>query len=214
MNEQIPLANTIIEAETSRFGRRDAAENRRRLLETAERLFAQYGVEAVNMADVALEAAVGKGTLYRNFANKGELCLALMDTQLKEFQDQQLARMRQMAEERVPYLEQLGEFLESLVAFTEIHMPLLCEVQQYSESLDAGDVQRPHYWQYMTVYGLLRKAVEAGELPEDLDRAYMAEALLAPLAVHTFRFQRQTHNFSLDRISAGLRTLLDGLGRL
>jgi AcrR family transcriptional regulator len=214
MNDQIPLANAVVETETSRCGRRDAAENRRRLLETAERLFAEHGVESVNMADVAQEASLGKGTLYRNFANKGELCLALMDTQLKEFQDQQLADMRHMTTEQVPYLEQLGQFLESLVAFTEVHMPLLCEVQQYSESLDAGDVQRPHFWQYMTVYGLIRKAVEAGELPEELDSAYVAEALLAPLAVHTFRFQRQTLNFSLERISAGLRTLLDGLGCL
>ncbi|HSM56398.1 MAG TPA: TetR/AcrR family transcriptional regulator [Candidatus Sulfomarinibacteraceae bacterium] len=214
MNKNIPLPNAFPPSESGRAGRRDAAANRVRILETAERLFAERGVPQVSMADVAQEARVGKGTLYRNFANKGELCLSLMDTQLQAFQDEQLSRMRAMSRQEVPYLQQLGQFLEALVAFTERHMPLLYAVQQHSDALDEAEVQRPHFWQHMTVHGLLRQAVAAGELPDDLDVPYTTEALLAPLSPQTFRFQREILGFDLERIAGGLRQLLVGLGRL
>lgn len=194
--------------------RRDAAANRARILNVAEELFAKHGVPAVNMADIAEAAGVGKGTLYRNFSNKGDLCLTLLDTQMREFQDRRLEEMRRQAEDGVSYLQQLAHFLEALVRFSDSHLPLLCEVQQVSEALDERETQRPHFWQYMTVHGLLRNAVQAGELPDELDIAYVAEALLAPLAPHTFRFQREALGFDLHRISAGTRTILDGLSLL
>lgn len=194
--------------------RRDAAENRARLLQVAEALFASRGVDAVTMADIAQTANVGKGTLYRNFANKGEVCLALLDTQLREFQEQRLSAMRQQNEEGRPYLWQLAAFLEALVTFSDKHMPLLCEVQQHSDALDARETQRPHFWQYMTVRGLLRSAMQAGELPANFDAEYGAEALLAPLAPQTFRFQREVLGFELAHMARGLQTILDGLGCL
>lgn len=194
--------------------RRDAAANRARILKVAEELFEQFGAREVNMADIAEAAGVGKGTLYRNFSNKGELCLTLLDTQMREFQDERLEEMRRQAEEGAPSLEQLGHFLQALVIFSDTHLPLLVEVQQVSDALDERETQRPHFWQYMTVHGLLRKAVQAGELPDELDTAYVAEALLAPLAPHTFRFQREVLGFDLPRIAAGLRSIVDGLALL
>lgn len=194
--------------------RRDAAANRARILRVAEELFASHGVPAVNMADIAEAADVGKGTLYRNFSNKGELCLALLDTQMREFQNNRLEDMRRQAEEGTPFVQQLGHFLEALVIFSDTHLPLLDEVQQVSNALDERETQRPHFWQYMTVHGLLRRAVQVGELANDLDIAYIAEALLAPLAPHTFRFQREALGFDLPRIAAGLRSILQGLALL
>ena len=194
--------------------RRDAAANRARILSVAQTLFDQHGVPPVTMADIAQEAGVGKGTLYRNFANKGELCLALMDTQLRNFQDEQLAAMRAQAQTGVPSMAQLARFLDALVNFSAIHLPLLCEVQHVGDVLDERETQRPHFWQYMTVQGLLRNAVQSGELPQTVDAAYTAEALLAPLAPHTFRFQRDVLGFDTARITTGLRLLLHALSSL
>mgnify|MGYP001039903890 CR=1 FL=1 len=191
--------------------RRDAVANRALLLETAERLFAENGVDAVNMAEIAKTAGVGKGTLYRRFSNKGELCLALMDERLRAFQEAQLEQLRTAAAAGTPYLEQLALFLAALVNFTVSHMPLLCEVQQYSQSLDEENVTRPHFWQYMTVHQLLQRAVRAEEVRPDLDVAYTAEALLAPLNAQTFRFQLEQLGFTTERIQAGLRMLVEAL---
>ena len=53
-----------------RTERRDARENRRLLLEVAKRLSADQGIAATTMKQIASSAGVGKGTLYRHFADK------------------------------------------------------------------------------------------------------------------------------------------------
>ena len=198
---------------SDRNERRDAAANRALILETAVSLFAEHGVANVNMADIAQAAGVGKGTLYRRYANKAELSLALMDTQMREFQEAMLGRMRQQSEQGISKLAQLDQFLDALVYFVDRHNPLLCVVQ--SEGLLAGmgeqERQRPHFWQHMTISGLLQGAIQDGDLPSDLDVAYTADALLATLNASLFRFQREGRAFSLERISAGLRRLVTGL---
>jgi len=209
MTDLIPLLpSSHGDVETSE--RRDAAENRERMLTAAGTLFAARGVAAITMNDIAQAAGVGKGTLYRRYANKGELCLALMDEHLQEFQDVMLARMRQMQAANVPALTQLNHFLDALVHFTEAQTPYLCEVEQ------AGLVEtsQPHFWQQWTIRGLLQAAVAGGELPAGLDLDFVSGALLAPLNAHYFRVQRQELGYSLARISAGLQLLVTGLGHL
>lgn len=199
-------------AVTPKTERADAAANRALILQTAEQLFSEHGVAAVNMAEIAQAAGVGKGTLYRRFSNKAELCLALMDSQLRDFQEAMLGRMRQMNNQDTPYLEQLDQFLDALVYFVEDHAPLLHEVQR--EGLLDGSVhsyQRPHFWFYMTISGLLQSARQQGELAADVDIPYTADALLSAVHISIFRYQREGRGFSLARMSAGLRRLVAGL---
>jgi hypothetical protein len=61
---------------------------------------------------------------------------------------------------------------------------------------------------------LLKTAVSAGELSENIDIDYVADALLSPLKADIFYFQRTVRGFSLERISAGLRLIVVGLSRL
>lgn len=63
--------------------RRDAAQNRERLLAAARELFAQQGFE-VTLDDIARQAGVGVGTAYRRFANKDELLNAIFAEQTIE----------------------------------------------------------------------------------------------------------------------------------
>lgn len=58
--------------------RRDAAENRARLVSAAERVFAEHGT-AASMDDVARAAGVGSATLYRRFPSKDDLVRAVLD---------------------------------------------------------------------------------------------------------------------------------------
>jgi AcrR family transcriptional regulator len=64
-----------------------SARNRAAVLEAAARLFAEYGVEAVSMDQVAEAAGVGKGTLYRRFGDKSGLAAALLDARERVLQE-------------------------------------------------------------------------------------------------------------------------------
>ncbi|MFB8002600.1 TetR/AcrR family transcriptional regulator [Nocardia sp. NPDC056000] len=57
--------------------RRDAARNRQLLLDAAEQVFAEYGMDA-GVDEIARVAGVGMGTLYRRFPTKDALISALV----------------------------------------------------------------------------------------------------------------------------------------
>ena len=73
----------IVGSGTPRALRRDAAQNRDRLLAAARELFADRGFD-VTLDDIARHAGVGVGTAYRRFANKGALLDALFVEQTVE----------------------------------------------------------------------------------------------------------------------------------
>jgi AcrR family transcriptional regulator len=71
--------------------RTKSQEQADKMLDAATRLFGGQRFHEVRMEDIAAEAGVGKGTIYRYFADKEELFLAL----LKRASDQFLAQCRE-----------------------------------------------------------------------------------------------------------------------
>lgn len=63
--------------------RADAERNRRRILDAAREVFAARGLDA-SLDEVAAHAGVGVGTVYRRFADKGELIDALFEDRVAE----------------------------------------------------------------------------------------------------------------------------------
>ncbi|MCS7055801.1 MAG: TetR family transcriptional regulator [Thermoflexales bacterium] len=203
----LPILNTA----PQRAERADAVANRQRILATADKLFAKRGVANVHMADIAKAARVGQGTLYRHFANKGELCLALLDAQMAEFQDRTLSTLREMSARRERKLEQLLWFLDAVVRFNARHAPLLCAAQR-EMMLPASPTGAPFQWQRLTVIGLLQGAERDGEIEASLDLPVIADVLLAPTHPPVFNFLHATSGYTLDRISAAIQQVVRGLG--
>jgi AcrR family transcriptional regulator len=92
--------------------RRDASENRRRLLEAARRVFALHGIDA-GVEEVAHEAGLGVGTLYRRFPTKDALIAELV----RELLEETVARARVATE--VPDGRGLEQFLYAVGAAQE-----------------------------------------------------------------------------------------------
>lgn len=64
-----------------------AGARREQLLDAAARVFAQRGFEATRMDDIADEAGVAKGLLYKHFPSKDALFEFLVDRQGRKFVD-------------------------------------------------------------------------------------------------------------------------------
>ena len=186
--------------------RADAVANRKLILETAQQLFREHGIENVTMSQVARAAQVGKGTLYRAVANKGELCLALMDEDLRQFQNQVFEQFNQTY--AAPALTQLAAFLDQLIRFFDIHAVLMLEAQTHGLSLSSrGQLNQTslHGWFHQTVTKLVEKGQREGSVSAELDAAYLADLILAPLNPTLFRHQRYVIGLTLDQMSHGLR---------
>jgi len=187
--------------------RSDAARNRRVILRTARTLFEERGVTCVTMEEIAKASGVGKGTLYRRFPHKGFLCQALLDVPTSHLQEQTL---EVLGEPGTPAAEKLDAFLDRLVAFNVENLDLL---YGGNEPLCGADrLERfshsAYDWRHSTVLGLLRTAVNEGDVDGGLDIEYLATALLAPLDVDLFYYQHRVQGLSAERISGGVRDLV------
>jgi AcrR family transcriptional regulator len=212
-SNDVIVLHAIDDPPPKRAKRADALANRELILETAQRLFAEQGIQNVCMAAIAEAAQIGKGTLYRGFANKGELCLALLDEDMRLFQNRTLQHFSETSTQLA--LSRLADFLDRLAHFMEFHAPLLREVQlqgdfqeMFQEARTSPQMWLP--WLRDTIRILLQQAEQKGEA-RDLDIPYLVDAILAPLNADLFIYQREVLGFETERISRGVRRLvLDG----
>lgn len=110
--------------------RADAARNRARLLEAAERLIAEHGAAGVTMEAVAAAASVGKGTVFRRFGDRTGLLTALLDHSSKKLQADFLSGPPPLGP-GAPPVERLRAFgpavLRSTAEQLELHLAALGE---------------------------------------------------------------------------------------
>jgi AcrR family transcriptional regulator len=92
------------------LSRRDPEARRARVLEVASRLFAERGYEATSVNDVADEAEVSVGALYKYFPDKP----ALLEGALDSFEGEFALAMSQVHEVPGTYFEKLHVMIEGL----------------------------------------------------------------------------------------------------
>ncbi len=177
-------------------GRADARQNRVDILAASRQLFEIHGVDQVSMSQIAREAKVGKGTLYRHFRNKADLCHALLNDDQRSFQDHTLAHLRQSNDTPC---ELLLWFLEALCNFTHHNIDLLFEASQ-GQSIPTGiELDHPaHHWQWQTIIGLLR------QMDIDADVEYVADTLYTLVEPRLYHFQHCVRGYSHQRIVNGI----------
>jgi AcrR family transcriptional regulator len=150
--------------------RADAARNRAAILDAAARLFAEHGVEAVSMDQVAAAAGVGKGTLFRRFGDKAGLASALLDARERVLQEAVLSGPPPLGP-GAPDAERLAAFADAYLDYAIEFLPLL----RMSETASPGARYR------IGAYRFWQRHV-AILLPDAADPQFTAHALLAPLS--------------------------------
>ena len=90
--------------------RKDAAERREALLKAAAEAFARDGLETP-LHLIAEQAGVGRATLYRNFADRSELALAVFLGQIDDLHERTQARL----DDPEVFLWFLGQMVELMI---------------------------------------------------------------------------------------------------
>jgi AcrR family transcriptional regulator len=140
--------------------RADAERNRRRLLDAAQELFSERGLD-VGVAEIAERAGVGRGTLFRNFPSKQDLIAAIVVERMGEAVD----RGRGLLDARDPG-EALFEFLAEIAGRQQLDRALF---EAVADAWLANDEIRAAHAGVVGVLGeLLGRAQAAGAVREDI----------------------------------------------
>lgn len=142
--------------------RADARRNEEAVLEAAKIVFGRSGVDAP-IREIAEQAGVGLGTLYRRFPTRAELVAAVFRREIDACADAAapLAKNRSA--------------VEALVAWLLRYTRFLATKQGLAASLHSGDpafVALPEYFRSRfepTLASLLSAAADAGEVRRDVD---------------------------------------------
>jgi AcrR family transcriptional regulator len=155
----------------ARKPRADAQRNRQRILEVAKLAFTRHGAEA-SLDDIARQAAIGPGTLYRHFPTRDALIEAVYRSEVEK-----LAAAAERFAHAMPPLEALRRwmllFIEH-VADKKLILPAMDAVAGGSMRLIEGArglIQS-------TFLSLVRSAIEHGDLRSDTEPGDFVRALV------------------------------------
>jgi AcrR family transcriptional regulator len=177
--------------------RADARRNRLKVLEAADRLFAELGVKNVSLDAIAAAAGVGKGTVFRRFGDRAGLAVALLDEREQELQAKILTGPPPLGP-GAPAVERVTAFLDAYLDLLDRHVEL------FMDSENASDGARYRIGSYRLWHRHLAMLVE--EARPELDADYTAHVILAPLAADLHNALR-TEGFDLARMQSGLRAV-------
>jgi AcrR family transcriptional regulator len=184
--------------------RADARRNRERILWATARLVQRVGIDHFSMDDVAAEAGVGKGTLYRRFGDRSSLLRALISEPEQAFQDSCIRGQAPLGP-GAPPAQRLHAFGEGLLRFLDSHAIYV----KAGELLGGGKrYGHPVYAFYHTHVTLLLRQALGDDAPH-LD--YLVDALLGPLSAEPFLYQRDLRGMSVDEICSGWHALCDAV---
>ncbi len=151
--------------------RADAQRNRERILDAAKRAFARSGAHA-SLDDIAKEAGVGPGTLYRHFPSRDELLEGVYRTEVEKL----AAAERRFAETMAP--------LAALRAWMFLFVDYIATKKIIAPALNAS-VERPSKVvesSYAPIHeamrSLLKRAMKSGEVRKDVDPVDLLRALV------------------------------------
>jgi AcrR family transcriptional regulator len=140
--------------------RADAERNRRRLLDAAQALFRERGLE-VGVAEIAQVAGVGRGTLFRNFPTKQDLIAAIVIERMREATEYG----RKLLDAQDPG-EALFGFLEEVVGRQQLDRCLFDAVGD--TFLANQDIRAAHAEIVGGLEELLTRAKQAGAVRSDV----------------------------------------------
>jgi AcrR family transcriptional regulator len=156
---------------TARKPRADSLRNRERLLEAARAVFAAGGPDA-SLEAVARAAGFGIGTLYRHFPSRDALFLAVYRREVDE-----LVALADRLGQEADTVEALRMWLRACVGMVATKRGMLAVLTPAAGSTEAAFADtRQRLW--AAAGDVLRRAVEAGAVRDDVDADDVLRALL------------------------------------
>jgi AcrR family transcriptional regulator len=185
---------------TDRKPRADAQRNRESILEAAKLEFTRSGANA-SLEEIAKQAGVGPGTLYRHFPTREDLLVTVYRSEMEK-----LATMARTLADSMSPVEALRAWLLLFVDAVEtkqIIAPVLNTL--------VGDPKKVFEASYAKIHealrALVKRAIKSGDIRKDLDPIDLLRAIVGVANVATSPDWRQSARRLVDILIAGARPL-------
>jgi len=178
----------------------DAQRNRERILEVAKEAFTRFGAHA-SLDDIAQQASVGAGTLYRHFPTRDALIEAVYRDEVEKL----AAAERKFAQTMLP-VEALRAWMLLFVdhiAAKQIIAPALNSIVGGPSKLYEGSRGLIHG----AIDALVERAIKSGDIRGDLDAFDLLRALIGVSHVGSGADWQQSARRLVDILIAGSRPL-------
>src|SRR5467141_2584058 len=180
--------------------RSDAQQNRERILEVAKAAFTRSGANA-SLDDIAKQAGVGPGTLYRHFPTRDALLEAVYRSEVEK-----LAAAERKFAAAMPPMEALRAWMLLFVEYIEtkqiIAPALNTIVGGPSKVYEASRAQVTG-----AIDALVKRAIETGDIRTDLDPFDLLRALIGVSNVASGPDWPQSARRLVDILISGSRPL-------
>jgi AcrR family transcriptional regulator len=191
-------------AKDVRKPRADALRNRERVLEAAKSVFSAGGPDA-SLEAVARHAGVGIGTLYRHFPTREALYEAVYRREVE-----QLGELAEQLKSEAAPVEALRQWMRANVEFVATKKGMAAAL-----ALAAGpppsELTAFSYERLTKAIGtLLARAVEAGEIRDDIGPGDLLRALVGMCLLHDQAGWQASVVRMLDVFIDGMRVKPDG----
>ena len=178
--------------------RADAERNRDRILEVAKGAFTRFGAEA-SLDDIAKQAGVGAGTLYRHFPSREALIEAVYRTEVGK-----LAAAERNFAAAMPPIEALRAWMMLFVdyiAAKKIIAPVLNTL--LGGAPEVFESSHAQIWD--AIRSLVKRAIKNGDIRKDLDPIDLLRALIGVSNVATGPDWQQSAKRLVDILITGSR---------
>jgi AcrR family transcriptional regulator len=178
--------------------RTDAQRNRERILEAAKEAFTRLGASA-SLDDIARQAGVGAGTLYRHFPTRDALIEAVYRSEVEK-----VAAAERRFGETMPPIEALRSWMLLFVdhvAAKQIIAPALNSVAGGPARLYEGSRSLIQ----SAMDALVKRAIKSGDLRRDIDPWDLLRPLIGVFYVGTGPESQQSARRLVDILIAGSR---------
>ena len=185
---------------TQRKTRNDAQRNRVRILEVAKEAFARSGVNT-SLDDVARQAGVGAGTLYRHFPTRDALLEAVYHTEVGKL----AAAERELSEKLPP--------VEALRAWMLLFVDYIAEKHLIAPALNTfvGGPSKLYESSRAQITGaieaLVNRAIKSGDIRKDLEAFDLLRALIGVSNVASAPDWQQSAKRLVDILILGSRPI-------
>jgi AcrR family transcriptional regulator len=187
-----------ISPSAQRKPRADAQRNRQRILEVAKEAFTRFGANA-SLDDIAKEAGVGPGTLYRHFPARAELLHAVYRSELEK-----LAAAEQRFAQTMPPLQALRAWLLLFIdgiATKQLIAPAVNTLVGNPKKVFEASYAQVHE----ALRALVKRAIRSGDIRKDLDPLDLLRALVGVANVATSPDWQQSAKRLVDILITGSR---------